>query len=303
MKKYNKSVKGQALLIVLLIMAVSLTVVLSVATRSVTEVSVSSYEEDALRAFSAAEAGVEDALLKGSPATGLEAPEIIDTESNVSYQRNIYTPQSSTNTYLYPRELYSGESATFWLVSQDTEGNFTCDGLPCFRGSKLDICWGNDPSEIPAVEVSMFYDNSNPLNFLKIPNDLSTIKVLRKAYDPINRNPPNNFDAAFAGCPYNGINLSYYSGDNVLPSSGLCPANNTCVVAVSVRMLYNTLKPQQVALRVHPSGGGSLPGQGTVIESTGKAGESTRKVNVFRSYPEIPSIFNSAIFSRKDIVK
>ena len=61
-RKYT-SQSGQALLIVLLSMAVILTVVLSFASKSITEVSITSYEEDALRAFSAAEAGVEKALL------------------------------------------------------------------------------------------------------------------------------------------------------------------------------------------------------------------------------------------------
>jgi Tfp pilus assembly protein PilX len=57
------------LLIVLLAITVILTVVLSVTSRSVTDVTVTTYEEDALRAFSAAEAGVETALL--NPAVGV----------------------------------------------------------------------------------------------------------------------------------------------------------------------------------------------------------------------------------------
>ena len=48
---------GQALLVILLSMAVILTLVLSVASSSITDVTVTTFEEDALRAFSAAEAG------------------------------------------------------------------------------------------------------------------------------------------------------------------------------------------------------------------------------------------------------
>ena len=59
----EKNQKGQALIIILLVMSVVLTVVLSSVSRSVTEIVVTGYEEDALRAFSAAEAGVEEKLL------------------------------------------------------------------------------------------------------------------------------------------------------------------------------------------------------------------------------------------------
>ena len=58
--------KGQALILVLLSLAVVLTVVLSVFSRSITDVSISSKENDAMRAFSAAEAGVEQVLVVGS---------------------------------------------------------------------------------------------------------------------------------------------------------------------------------------------------------------------------------------------
>jgi Tfp pilus assembly protein PilX len=61
---------GQALLIVLLGMAVVLTLVLSIVSRSVTDVSITKRDEESLRAFSAAEAGVEQALLVGTGTSG-----------------------------------------------------------------------------------------------------------------------------------------------------------------------------------------------------------------------------------------
>jgi len=53
---------GQAALIVTLVVIVGLTVAVAVISRSVTDVGVSTQEEDRARSFSAAEAGVEDAL-------------------------------------------------------------------------------------------------------------------------------------------------------------------------------------------------------------------------------------------------
>ena len=57
MRNLPKIESGQALLLVLLGMAVVLTIVLSILSRSVTDIAVTSREEEALRAFSAAEAG------------------------------------------------------------------------------------------------------------------------------------------------------------------------------------------------------------------------------------------------------
>ena len=63
MESMRKTVQaGQALLIVLLVTAVALTVGLAAVSRSVTEVEISREEEEAVRAFSAAEAGIEEVL-------------------------------------------------------------------------------------------------------------------------------------------------------------------------------------------------------------------------------------------------
>ena len=68
-------------------------------------------------------------------------------------------------------------------------------------------------------------------------------------------------------------------------------------------MFYNsTLQP--IGIDVNPIGpSSSLPSQGTLIDSLGEAGETSRRVNVFESYPEPPFIFDSAIYSAGDITK
>ena len=54
--------KGQVLLVVVLVMVVALTVGLSLASRSITNLRITSDDENSQRAFSAAEAGVERAV-------------------------------------------------------------------------------------------------------------------------------------------------------------------------------------------------------------------------------------------------
>ena len=64
-----QTARGQALVIILLVLAVASTVVLSLVSRTVTDVAITTKEKDSSRAFSAAEAGVEEALV-GGPTSG-----------------------------------------------------------------------------------------------------------------------------------------------------------------------------------------------------------------------------------------
>ena len=56
MIKYQK---GQILLLVVLVMTIALTIGLSLATRTITDIRTTTEEENSQRAFSAAEAGIE----------------------------------------------------------------------------------------------------------------------------------------------------------------------------------------------------------------------------------------------------
>lgn len=312
--------KGQALLLVLLAMAAIMTVVLSVASRSVSDVSISTSEEDALRAFSAAEAGIEKSLLTGLGSSG--RPDGSDT--SVAYA-SVVTRQSEGNAFVYPTELRSGESATFWLTERTPTGGFTCSGGTCFSGPKIkDICWGRYPAasygsgEKPAVMISVYYDWNGTTTGNLINSggtDFTNVKVVRRGFDPDNsRSELNNFFSdKGGGCRIGSTNFAYHTGNiNFLPSQ----SNNSdeinipngcrerCLIMIKVRVLYNNIaKPEQVGMEMTGSGGESLPAQGNRIESTGVAGSSSRKVNVFQTYSEPPSIFDAAVFSLSDFSK
>lgn len=295
----NNLQRGQALLIVLLTMAVILTVVLSVASRSVTDISLTALEEDALRAFSAAEAGVEEALIVGGPASGT-LPGGSTFTADIPIGVNV-------DQFVYPAEILSGETVTFWFVSQDTEGNPNCTGEPCFRGSRLNVCWGKTSSETPAVEVSIFYDGSASGQEVINNGNYSDVEVERFAYDPNTvRNDSNNFSDDAGSCNIGGQNFLYSSGFITLPPLiGPCNPSNTkgCILMTRIRTFYNATDAHPVGIEVTTSGDGELPTQGIQIESTGVAGDSTRKIEVFRSYSEPPPIFDSSIFSGTDITK
>jgi len=75
-----------------------------------------------------------------------------------------------------------------------------------------------------------------------------------------------------------------------------------------VRLLYNhnsatgVSYPHPIGIEVI-SGGSHLPAQGTLIDSIGEAGDTTRRVNVFQSYPEPPFVFEAAIFGKGGLSK
>lgn len=91
---------GQVALIVLLLMVVILTVGLTLISHSITDVSISKDEEDSMRAFSAAEAGIEQALQNIS--AGDFNTEVGDVPVNVSV-----TPIGGTTPII--RDLVEGE--------------------------------------------------------------------------------------------------------------------------------------------------------------------------------------------------
>ena len=277
---------GQALVLVLLSLAVVLTLVLFVLSRSVTDVAVSSREEEAVRAFSAAEAGIEKALVVG---TGLGG---------------ILNFAESTSAFTYPINLTSGEMATLWFVDHDVDGNIVCGGNKCFRGSQVKICWGKpgtatNTATTPAVELSVFYAAT--------PGDYSTLRIARGVFDPnAGRRVLNAFAAPDGGtCTINGENFEFQKTVNLATLSTPIPpgsynAENGLQLA-HLRIFYNTDTTHKGGFDV--SGGSLLPSQGLIVDSSGEAGQSTRRLSVFQGWPEAPSVFEYSVYSSTGLTK
>lgn len=117
--------QGQVALIVALMVVVGLTVVVAVASQSVTTISVSTQEEERARAFSAAEAGVEDALRQSlATIAGGTYPFEVGS-SNVSYS---VTQLTDITTTVNPGDTVtvdwskSSPAAVSFSVNWDGEG-------------------------------------------------------------------------------------------------------------------------------------------------------------------------------------
>lgn len=286
MRKETES--GQALVLVLLSLSVVLTIVLFVLSRSITDISISTEQADSVRAFSAAEAGVENALITGAGSGG--TVQIGDA----SYSVDVTNYSENLPTFNYPVPLLSGDTMTDWFVSHDSTGKITCAaGFPCFTGNTLKFCWGNSGTAsnnavTPAVEVSIYYETT--------PGNLSTIQVARATFDPnASRGATNYFAAVDAGtCQIDGVG---YAFQKTVTMSGLgipAASYNTPngLIFAKVRMLYNTDAGHIVGTSANFAGNSTLPSQGINIVSTGVSGTSgrlsNRRVSVFRGWQEFP---------------
>jgi hypothetical protein len=302
--KTVKAQRGQALLLVLLGMAVVLTLVLSVVSRSVTDISITTRDEESLRAFSAAEAGVEKAFIIGQ-----DIPQT-DLGNQSSYTANVSNIAEFQTTYEIPGEFRSSETSTVWFVSHDADGNLVCHepNDPCFipvSTTPAEICWGKPGTarnnSAPALEISVYYDVNRTL----VTNgNASGVRVFRKTFDPYSSRS-NNFASAGSGCAFGN-----YAFSGSITSAELPASMQTCVLSGGagcllfgrIRMIYNSVA-HPVAVRVN---GDSLPSQGKRIESTGISGDATRKIEAFQTFKEPLSIFESAIVSmgtEGDLVK
>lgn len=273
--KNKNNQKGQAVLVVLLSLSVVLIIVLFIMSRSITDISLSTKDGDSLRAFSAAEAGVERALVIGNSSGTLDS---------ANFDAVVTDFASGADQVTYPIALKSGENATFWFKREGEAIEFD--------GSSVRFCWGNPDTqsadgETPALEVTFYYTT--------VPDDMTTLEVARAVYDPnVARTTANRFDTALvSSCVIGSDNFAFQANVSV-PTGSLEYA--------TAKILYNTTVAHKVGINV-ASTGSLLPSQGEKVESAGSFGDSNRRIEVYQLHPETPPIFANAIFSSSGIVK
>ncbi len=306
----KKRQDGQALLLILLMMSLVLTLVLSSVSRSVTDVEISKNEDNSIRAFDAAQAGIEKAVRVGEITSGTT----YNLPNNATYTPIIGLDTTTANFFRYPLELMSGESAIISFVDHKvtTDGDYTitCE-VPgsCGIPTQMRICWGlsGTPSgavTTPALYMEYYY-NSDTLNPRKWENlsDLSSIRIATASADP-NTGRGNHFSAPETGggipCPAGegwqfSTRYDVGTGSSPILPSGLSSGS---LLFLKITMLYNT-NPQPLGLRSAQP----LPSQGTVISSTGQSGDVYRKLVLFQGYPEIPFEIGNVVYSKQNLTK
>jgi len=283
--KNLRNQRGQALLIVVLVMAVALTIGLAVVSRSITDIKISRQEEESARVFSVAEAGIEEALKLGSGTSGT----IGEGEALIGYTVS-ETGQGGGTEFVFPA-INAGDTQTVWLVEHDNDGNLTETGR--YTGNTIDLYWGNenqDPNQstTPALEVSVIYKEG------------TSYKLTRGAFDPnSSRRNDNSFDEADVGSySIGGKTFRFRKLGFTLP--GGTP------YAVRLRLIYNLDQAQILGVADNNADGAqNFPSQGKCYESTASLSTSgiTRKVQQCQFHKTPPGIFDYVLFSEGGLTK
>lgn len=274
-----KHARGQVLLITVLILSIAITIALSLIGRSVTDVSMSRNLEESARAFSAAEAGIEEALLKTNTASGFVP------YGDAGYQYSIVPMQATNGIYTAPT-IAVGQADTFWLVAHDASNAIVLGTH--YDYASLQLCWSHAPvgQRAPALEIAVYYLSG------------STYLVKRGFYDPDEPKWPVN-DANNVSGRCGGMQNAY---SQIIP----IPATPDIPLFMRIRPYYGN-----ATVTLAAEGGAILPDQGFEVSSVGctqltgttcVGGGVTRKIVVRRQYPGAATIFDYSIYSQSSLV-
>ena len=248
--------RGQVLLIIILVMVVSLTVGLSFISRSITNIRTSREEASSQKALAAAEAGIEQVLKTG---VGIPIGTSFTGEPNTTYGA-IPNAVSGTSILVNGGNVVpKDDGADIWLVPHNPDG--TPNYLTPWTGN-LTIYWGDTSGSC----------NNAALEVAVISGPVASPTLKRYAYDPCPaRRSSNNFSPSSPGGAVSGKSFAF---------SAALPLITSGLVARVVPLYKNA--------SIGVVGSIALPSQGIKIDSTGVSQGTTRKINVFKGYPQLP---------------
>ncbi|MCL4353493.1 pilus assembly PilX N-terminal domain-containing protein [Patescibacteria group bacterium] len=275
--------KGQTLLIVVLVMVIALTVILSLAARSVVNLRNSNEEASSQKALSAAEAGVEEALQNAICVSS--CPTVSGSINSNTFSTNIESLPYPSKEFLFNNGdvVAKDDGADLWLIDHNKDGSLNyASGWQSVGGSpSLTFYWGTPSSDAcssAALELIVLSENNASSD------NGASVKSDRYIYDPCSsssRRPGNKFSSPLSGGTVAGQSFSYSATINIPNNSGIL-----------VRALpYYANSPIGVAAGCSTGQNCSLPSQGNAITSTGTSGKTTRKITIFRGYSELPTEF------------
>lgn len=276
MRKNAKGNSGQVLLVVVVVMVVALTIGLSVASRAITNLKTSKQNEDSQNAFQAASAGVDRYINVANCASNPAACDPTQ-QSLVSskFDTKVSEITGATIALNNGNEVDQDRGIDVWFSTYpDFSAPFT-GTVEVYWGTSDQIgCTGTGGAVAPALEMVLLSGSK-------------AVPVLTKyVYDRcLTRRSLNFFN--------NPTSVSLTVADTVYTNRATLTI--TSGLLMKVIPIYNSTK---IAI-VRTSGTAIFPPQGKLIESTGTAGDATRKIVYFESYPQIPNeIFPYAILSQ-----
>ncbi|MFC1790542.1 hypothetical protein ACFLZP_03605 [Patescibacteria group bacterium] len=281
--------QGISTVLVLGVIAILVTIVVPLASRSVIDVRINKQQEEQVRAFSAAEVGLEKALI-GEDLEG----DIGDIHYQVTESS---TKSGAGEVFVYPKLVKKNQPVTVWLlehlgVAFDPEADFDLSGNH-YQENQVNLYWGQpgtveDNDETPALEVTLFYqDLSN--NF----------KVERSFIDPnISRASTSGFDSVVQVGDVELFGSEFRFQKNGLALN--CDLGRTCY-AMRLRLLYSQSDHPLAIEGV----GASLPRQGVCKQSLATVTTSgiTSRLQRCVFYKDFPGIFDFSLYSQTNLEK
>lgn len=275
---------GQVILLLLLAVTVGLGVGLSIVQRSISNVSTSTKVEESQRAFSAAEAGIERALLGDYSGVDFISENL--SQATVETTGDIPGFQQA---FEYP-PISKEEVAQVWLANPE-------DLSPFYTQSSLVVYWGKpdvtDDNDKPAISLRVIYLSGG--NYL----------VKQFFFDPVDlRRSANGFlspETCSNSLP--AITTSSGQGRRFYCKATLSSLSPT-LMTVRARLLYSD---DSHPIAFVPQGGCqvgcSLPPTAKIITSTGSSGATQRRLQLFVQDQIVPWYFDYAVFSIGEITK
>lgn len=302
--RINKSERGQALLVVLLVSAVGLTIGLSLASRVTQETSLTTEIEESTRAFSAAEAGLEES----AQHIGNINQTFSNTVGGGSYNVTITEAAGTDNPFKYPGKASSNQQLLVWLVGREADGS--PDYADKYSSNILTVCWGESGGSEAAMAVSFYYKrpDSDGVTITIDGDDQERFYFVgRTAYDPTGgENLINNASSppAAASGDCDG-DYAYKAGlDFSSNFTSAYPYRDGTDTPLFMRLRPIVADGGKTPVALAPDTGAVLKTQGEIHTSTGTAaGGQTTKLIQFISHPVPPEIFDIAVYSEGALTK
>jgi len=253
--KFNKTESGQVLLITIMLLATTLTVVMTNAFKSITDTQVTKLEEDSQKALAAAEAGIEKSLDQKN-SNGVPAPISIGA-GELSGIETVSTTATTAQGKLY----------TTPLLTKDSQYTFYLSSYP-----NLTSYWKAD-----TFNILYFSENSEPtLEITFVKNDNSVIRKIVQD-ELITTIEGNNFSRPIDSVnTVEGITFKKYAHFTLIDNYKLVIIR---VLGAATKLGFSTSATE-------------LPKQGEVISSEAKTTTNVvKKVELRQSYPQIPAEF------------
>lgn len=256
------------LLVVVLTMIVALTVGLSVASRTISNLKISKQSEESQRAFQAAEAGVEQ-ILQAAPncTAGDTCSSLNFSQNNSEYSTKVAYP-SGTSFLFNGGEIVDQDSGVdLWLSDHpDFTNPITSATVTVYWGTENQTSCTNPGGTTGPTSVR------SAMEIVVLSGSKLTPTFTKYLVEATGCNRIANAEFAGAGATPPGSTIFFQNSKTFSITNGLI---------ARVIPIFNSSKVAIVSST-------PLPKQGTVVESVGKSGDTVRKVEYFASFPQIP---------------